>query len=190
MKDDILAFNEKQFLKAIKKSWNLKHARYKQCFSKEQLLSFIEEDVTQIHNRDCIVTCCVEFYQELYKSRRLPTYTTEPQQPHRLAMDDAPPIILPTEVEALIKKLDHSKAPGEDNITGGVIQEFGSCSQPSHSTLQQMSSTAPSSKAWQNTMMVLLHKRGSISDIKNYRPISLLTIIYKVFSHILLKWIL
>ena len=35
-------------------------------------------------------------------------------------MDDAPPVILPAEVEALIKKLNHSKAPGEDNITDGV----------------------------------------------------------------------
>ena len=38
-------------------------------------------------------------------------------------MDDAPPDILPAEVEALIKELDHSKAPGEDNITGGVLQD-------------------------------------------------------------------
>ena len=40
-------------------------------------------------------------------------------------MDDAPPVILPAEVETLIKKLDHSKAPGEDNITGGVLQDGG-----------------------------------------------------------------
>ena len=83
------------------------------------------EDGTWIHNKDHIVTCCLEFYQELYRSRRLPMDTTEPQQPHRLAMHDAPSIILPTEVEASIKKLDHSKAPGEDNITGGVLQDGG-----------------------------------------------------------------
>ena len=40
-------------------------------------------------------------------------------------MDDAPPVILPAEVEAAIKKLGHSKVPGEDNITGGVPQEGG-----------------------------------------------------------------
>ena len=51
--------------------------------------------------------------------------TTEPQQPHTLVTDDAPPVILPTEVETLIKKLDHSNTPGEDNITGGVLQHGG-----------------------------------------------------------------
>ena len=85
----------------------------------------MEEDGTWIHNRECIVTCCIEFYQELYRSKMLPTDTTEPQQPHRLAMDDAPPVILPTEVEASIKKLDHSKAPGKDKITDSILQDRG-----------------------------------------------------------------
>ena len=40
-------------------------------------------------------------------------------------MDDTPPVILPAEVQASIKKLDCSKAPDEDNITGGVLQDGG-----------------------------------------------------------------
>ena len=85
----------------------------------------MEEDGTLIHNRDCIVTCYVEFYQELYRSRRLQTNPMEPQQPHSQSMDDAPSIILPTKVEASTEKLDHNKVPGEDNITGGVLQDGG-----------------------------------------------------------------
>ena len=81
-------------------------------------------------------------------------------------MDDAPPIILPAEVEALIKKLDHSKAPGEANITGSFLQVgvkaivnlltwlFNKCLQ-----LCQVP------KAWQNVVMVLLHKKGNMSDM-------------------------
>ena len=40
-------------------------------------------------------------------------------------MDDAPSVILSAEVEASIKKLGCSKAPGEDNITDGVLQDGG-----------------------------------------------------------------
>ena len=125
MKDDIQAFNEKQVLKAIEKNRSLKHAIHKQCIGKKQLISIMEEDSTQFHNKDNIVTCCVEFYQELYRSRRLQAITIEPQQPNRPSMHGAPPIILPAEVEASIKKLGRSKAPGEDNITGGVLKMVG-----------------------------------------------------------------
>ena len=151
----------------------------------------MKEDGTLIHNRDCIVTCCVEIYEELYRSTRLLIDTMEPQQPHRLAMDDTLPVILPAEVEASIKKLDCSKAPGEDNITGGVLQDSGEAivnllTQLFNKCLQLHQ--VP--KAWQNTLMVVLHKKGNMLDIKNYRPISLLPIIYKVFLHIILQWIL
>ena len=125
MKDDIQAFNDKQVLEAIEKKKSLKHTRCKQCIGKKQLISSMEEDGTQIHNRDCIVTCCVEFHQELYRSRRQQTNTIEPQQPHRTSINDAPPVILPAEVKASIKNLDCSKAPAEDNITGGILQDGG-----------------------------------------------------------------
>jgi len=39
----------------------------------------------------------------------------------------------------------------------------------------------------ENAVIILLHKKGETTDIKNYRPISLLPIMYKVFSHILLR---
>ena len=188
MMDDLLAFDKKQVLKAIEKNKSLKHARCKQCLGKKNLISIMEEDGTQIHNRDHIVTCCVEFYLELYRYRRLPMDTMEPHSP---VMDDALPVILPTEVEASIKKLDYSKAPGEDNITGGVLWDSGQAIGNLPTWLfNKCLQLCQVQKAWQNMVMVLLHKKGNSSDIKNYRPISLLPIIYKVFSHILLQQIL
>ena len=145
----------------------------------------------RIHNRDHIVTSCVEFYQELYRSRRLQMDTMEPQQQHRQAVDNALPIILPSEIEASIKKLDHNKVPGEDNITGGVLQDGRAAIVNLLTRLFNKSLQLHQvPKAWQNVVMVMLHKKGNTSDIKNYSPISLLPIIYKVFSHILLQWIL
>ena len=45
------------------------------------------------------------------------------------------------------------------------------------------SSTGPQSM--KTALIVLIHKKGNTSDIKNYRPISLLPIMYKVFSNVL-----
>ena len=41
--------------------------------------------------------------------------------------------------------------------------------------------------SWKNASVVLIHKKSDTTDIKNYRPISLLPVICKVFSHILLQ---
>ena len=39
-------------------------------------------------------------------------------------------------------------------------------------------------KGWKNALVVLTHKKGNTSDIKNYRPISLLPIMVQgVFKH-------
>ena len=148
------------------------------------------KDGTWIHIRDHIITCCVEFYQELYRPRRLQTNTMELHQPHRPAMDDAPPIILPVEVEALIKNLDIARPLVKTTLQVVFYMMMGSGNQPPHLTLQQSLQLCQVPKTWQNAVMILLHKKGNTSDIKNYRPISFLPIIYKVFSHILLQQIL
>ena len=41
--------------------------------------------------------------------------------------------------------------------------------------------------SWKNASVIILHKKGDTADIKNYRPINLLPITYKVFSQILLR---
>ena len=98
------------------------------------------------------------------------------------------PSILQSEVEASIKRLKRNKAPGEDNITGGILQDGGDAM---IQILTDLFNTCLHHqlvpKAWKNALVVLIHKKGNTSDIKNYRPISLLPIMYKVFSNILLQ---
>ena len=37
-------------------------------------------------------------------------------------------------------------------------------------------------EAWREAKMIILHKKGERRDIKNYRPVSLLSHTYKLFS--------
>ena len=79
---------------------------------------------------------------------------------------DAPSILL-SEIEALIKRLKRNKAPGEDNITGGVLQDGGD---GMIKVLTDLFNTClrhrQVSKAWKNALIVLIHKKGNTSDIK------------------------
>ena len=70
IKEDIRKHDKQQIIKAIENSKSLKQARQKQRLGKGQLISVMEEDGTHIHDKDRIVKRCVEFYEELYRSRR------------------------------------------------------------------------------------------------------------------------
>ena len=93
-----------------------------------------------------------------------------------------PPSILRSGVGASIKRINCNKAPGGILPDGGdtMIQVltylFSTCLH--HRQVP---------KAWKNALIVLIHKKGNISDIKSYGPIILLPIMYKVFSNILLQ---
>ena len=127
---------------------------------------------------------CEEFYTKLYSTRQA-------RQSSVLALPatyELPPPILPSEVRVAIKRLKRGKAPGEDNITTAVLLDGGELIIKALTQLfNRCLSDGRAPSSWKNASVVLIHKKGDTADIKNYRSISLLPVIYKVFSHILLQ---
>ena len=102
--------------------------------------------------------------------------------------DTPPPPILPTEVNAAIKRLKRNKAPGNDNITADVLKDGGEpIIQMFTNMFNRCLSEGKLPSSWKNASVILIHKKGDTADIKNYRPISLLPITYKVFSQVILR---
>ena len=183
MEREIQAYDEKEQLRAILNNKGLKTIKRRQCLGKNNMTVLKEEDGTLINDFNRLIKRCEEFYTELYNTRR-----PQDQPSTDLETDIVPPPpILISEVESAIKKLSRGKAPGEDGVTAGILKDGG---QPIVDILTKLYNRCLSEgqvpSTWKNASVIILHKKGDKTDIKNYRPISLLPVIYKVFSKIIL----
>ena len=91
----------------------------------------------------------------------------------------------PDAVHRLLARLDASKATGPDGISARVLKEcarelvkphcqfFALCFQ--HGVQSQM---------WKTASVVPIHKRSARSALRNYRPVSLLSIISKMMESV------
>ncbi|KAG6940134.1 hypothetical protein G0U57_019839 [Chelydra serpentina] len=84
--------------------------------------------------------------------------------------------------------MKEGKAPDKDGLSIEIIRAGG---QDLWETLAQRFShylkmqTIPSS--WKESNTILLYKKGNREDLKNYRPICLLSHVYKLFTKIIIK---
>uniref|UniRef100_A0A914XM98 Reverse transcriptase domain-containing protein n=1 Tax=Plectus sambesii TaxID=2011161 RepID=A0A914XM98_9BILA len=106
-----------------------------------------------------------QFYKDLY-CKVTSTTDASASHPENEEEDDSVPPVLAAE--------DHALRSGADSLTAILIHLFNLC-------LHQR--TIPAGFADART--ILLYKKGDAEDIKNYRPILLLSTIYKTFTRIL-----
>ncbi|CAF4695383.1 unnamed protein product, partial [Rotaria sp. Silwood2] len=122
-----------------------------------------------------------EFYSTLYADDIEQTTTDSTEK------NDVPDV-LPAEVQQAIRSLQNGKAAGPDVITGELLK---SCGDETYRTLADLFTRCPKQRSiptsWKNAKVIILHKKGDQEDLKNYRPISLLSIIYKLLTKIITK---
>jgi hypothetical protein len=95
----------------------------------------------------------------------------------------------PAEVSAVIAHLNVRKAPGYDLISGKVLQELPPTAVVLLTTLyNSMLHLSYYPLLWKFAQIIMVPKPGKPAhDIASYRPISLLSILSKVFEKLLLK---
>ena len=85
-----------------------------------------------------------------------------------------------------IKKLKNKKSPGPDGVANELLKSAASLVRKPLAHLMNaclQNETIPSD--WRNALVILIFKKGDPTDLKNYRPISLLSHMYKLFTKIL-----
>ena len=96
------------------------------------------------------------------------------------------PDITNAEVEAALKKMKNGKATGSDNIKTEILKIGGEAITHELSKLfTRCLYLEKIPETWKNAKMILLFKKGNRKDIKNYRPICLLSNMHKLFTKIL-----
>ena len=83
----------------------------------------------------------------------------------------------------LLKKINSNKAPGPDGIHGKVLKNCAQSLAYPLSILFNLSfSTGCIPPDWKLALVVPVHKKGDKSSVENYRPISLTSLVMKVFE--------
>ena len=185
MSEDINNYNEEQLIKSLEDNKGIKTIKKKQCLGRSNIISLKEENGTHIHDRNRMIKRCEEFYTNLY-STKLPQ--GQPSVQIHNTRSTPPPPILPTEVSAPINRPKRNKAPGNYNITTDVLKDGGEpIVQMFTNMFNRSLREGKLPNSWKDASVIIIHKKGDTADIKNYRPISLLPITYKVFSQVILR---
>lgn len=89
-------------------------------------------------------------------------------------------------VIALLRKLDPSKGAGPDNISSKfLIKCASSIALPISILFSKSLSQGVVPRVWKSAFITPVHKKGSKTEVTNYRPISKLCIIAKIFERII-----
>ncbi|MGR0202196.1 hypothetical protein [Klebsiella pneumoniae] len=92
------------------------------------------------------------------------------------------------EIADAIEKMKVGKAPGRDGIAPEFIKYGGQeLVKVLQGLFQETWNSGIVPEDWNFSVIIPIHKKGSTTECGNYRPISLLSVVYKIYTSILEK---
>ena len=142
-------------------------------------------DTAEILNQLCV------FYEDLYSSKNIPNneindYLNEITLPNTLSQEDKEMCdIFPSIAECAqaVFNMKNNKAPGSDGLPVEFYKMFWKqISEPFYNALKSSFAEKELSVTQKCSILSLIHKKGDIHDLGNYRPISLTNCDYKIIA--------
>lgn len=185
IKADLKTYQDQKIQEFVEANKGPKILRRKLSQGKKEIVSIYNESGEEIRDKDEIIRTIYKFYKSLYTDDRN-TYIghcSDTKQP--VDINDIPEI-LESETMFAIKQMKCGKASGEDAVTPEMLKYGGrSLVKELTDMFNRCIHEQKIPTSWNNATIVLLHKKGDKKDLKNYRPISLLSTVYKLFTRIL-----
>ncbi|KAL6723479.1 hypothetical protein Aduo_018478 [Ancylostoma duodenale] len=180
LQENLQKFRQRKVLEAAEGRRSLKKCRKDLRDYNVPLTALKNEDgiVTSPHREMESIT--ERFYTNLFRSS---TAVSSPNIP----TGDRPPQILPSEVRVAIRSMKPGTTPGPDRISADLLRAGGNHLHvilAAHFSSYLQKERIPDQ--WRTSRTVLLHKKGDREDLRNYRPICLLSVLYKLFTKIIL----
>ncbi|KAL1447418.1 hypothetical protein WDU94_003530 [Cyamophila willieti] len=180
LRDDIRKYNTDIVQKAIEDNTSLKQANKKLIIGKNEIFTLKKENGESTKNPNEIIKIVETFYNNLYGD------STKEQMIVINNQDSDVPSITTDEVWKVMRKMKNGKSPGEDGVSIDILKEAGNEFYNLMANLfNKCILMCDIPDDWKNALMILIHKKGDKKDIGNYRPISLLSVMYKIFTGIL-----
>ena len=146
---------------------------------------------TVTDNPDEIKSHVREFYRTLYsnvptdESARDALFSDLPKLDPQDS-EDLDNLLTPDELDLAVKQLSNNKAPGLDGLSCEFFQHFWPLLKNDLLSVFNHAITSGNlPQSFQRSIISLIPKKGDLSDIANWRPISLLNTDYKLFAKLL-----
>ena len=162
-------------------SHKMYHAALKKLKAKPKAISWGIKDINGavLTNKDKILERWAKFYEELYFDHQ-----------NQIAIDDSTSDeiqpILKDEISSAINNLKNEKSPGLVNIYSEYIKSGGEhLINALHHLFNCILTTGKIPQLFKEALIFVIYKKVSRLDCGNYRPISLLSHVYKLFVNII-----
>lgn len=190
---DIRSYNQRQIQLTIENNKSMKVLRRNLQSGKKEMIKVKDQQGQVTTNREEILRIVEDFYRILLKSQKEASDISgmEPEMATSMKKivnqgSEVLPEITIEEIRLALRKAKNNKAPGEDGLVADAIKIGGTTLLQKIKTLFNMclsDHTIPDK--WYNATVILLHKKGDMAELDNYRPISLLSHLYKLFTRII-----
>ncbi|PZC85214.1 hypothetical protein B5X24_HaOG202399 [Helicoverpa armigera] len=169
----------------IEKTGGVKKALKELNYKKDWIPNMRNREGKNTGNRLEILKLATNFYRTLYQSLEIEHVVKHYDTPTN---EQEIPEIIKEEVIRAVRTQKNDKAPGSDLVTNELLKiTLPVIASKLTQIFNEIIETEKTPKDWTKSTIILLHKKGDKGDITNYRPISLMSNMYKVFSKIILS---